>query len=264
MKTKTKIISIDGKQGKEIELPKEFDAFVREDIVQKVLEAKKKQQPYAPSPIAGQKSARGKIKHLRHVWKSGYGRGASRVPRKIFSRRGSQFNWEAAEIPSAKGGIRAHPPKVPGMINTKKINKKELAMALASALSATGKEKFVVKKYKNIGKVENLPIVVEDKFAKLKAKEIKTALQKILGEELVEIAVKKKSLNSGRGKRRGRKYKRSAGMLLVIGDKENLKTKLFDVQKVKMLGVKDLAQGGLGRLVVYTENAIKEIAGGKK
>ena len=42
-----------------------------------------------------------------------------------------------------------------------------------------------------------------------------------------------------------------------------MKTGMFDVKKVKSLGVNDLAQGGLGRLVVYTEGAIKELEGKK-
>jgi large subunit ribosomal protein L4e len=262
---KTKIFDITGKQTKDIDLPKEFDAPVREDIVHKVLEARKTQQPYAPSPVAGkQHVAKGKMVHRRHVWRSGYGRGASRVPKKIFSRRGSQFNLEAAEVPFARGGMRAHPPKVLGHLNTSKINKKELKVAFVSALSATASEKYVVKKYNTIDEVKSLPLVVEGKFASLKTKDVLAGLKKILGENLFEIAVRKKAVRAGRGKRRGRKYKTTAGMLLVVSEKEDLKTNVFDVVKVKKLGVVDLAQGGLGRLVVYTEDAIKEMGEKKK
>ena len=139
---KTKILDIKGNEKGTIELPKEFSIQVREDIVAKVLEARKTQQPYSPSPVAGkQHSAKGKIVHRRHVWRSGYGRGASRVPRKIFSQKGSKFNWEAAEVPFARGGMRAHPPKIEHFLKELKINKKELALAFASALSATASEK---------------------------------------------------------------------------------------------------------------------------
>ena len=48
-------------------------------------------------------------------------------------------------------------------------------------------------------------------------------------------------------------------MILVTSEKEKLKIKGFDVISTKYLGVNDLANGGLGRLTVYTENAIKEI-----
>jgi len=135
---KTKILDINGNKTREIQLPRIFSREIRKDIIAKVLEAKKSKHPYSPSPVAGkQHSASGKIVHRRHVWKSGYGRGISRIPRKITSRRGSQFNWIGAEISSTRGGRRAHPPKILSMINTKKINRKELKSALISALSAT-------------------------------------------------------------------------------------------------------------------------------
>jgi large subunit ribosomal protein L4e len=257
---KAKIYSIDGKASREIELPKSFSQTIREDIVAKVLEVNKIRQPYSPSPVAGkQHAAKGKLVHRRHVWRSGYGRGASRVPRKIFSRKGSQFNWEAAEVPFARGGMRAHPPKVLGHINTSKINKKELKLAFLSALSTTANENKVAKRYASINEVKGLPVVVETKITSLKIKDILSSLKNILGENLFNIAVKKKSVRSGKGKLRGRKYKSNAGMLLVTGDKEQVKTNAFDVKKAKSLNINDLARGGLGRLTVYTEQAIKEL-----
>jgi len=259
---KANILSIDGKKVKQIDLPSCFSQSIREDLIAKVLETKKKKQPYSPSLIAGkQHSASGKIVHRRHVWKSGYGRGISRIPRKIISRKGSQFNWIGAEISSVRGGRRAHPPKILSMINTKKINKKELKIALISAISATANEKNVSKKYERLKekKVENLPLIVESKFIFLKTKELISSLKKVIGKTLFEIALQKKSVRSGKGKLRGRKYKKNAGLLLVVGDNEKLKTNAFEIVNVKNLSIIDLAKGGLGRLTLYTENAIKEL-----
>src|SRR5512133_516810 len=133
---KAKLLDITGKEKSTIELPKEFSVVIRDDLVAKVLDAKRRQQPYSPSPVAGkQHSAKGLIVHRRHVWRSGYGRGQSRVPRKIFSGRGSQFNWEAAETPNSRGGMRAHPPKIEHFLKELKINKKEFKLAFASALA---------------------------------------------------------------------------------------------------------------------------------
>src|SRR3989344_5783489 len=110
---KAKILDIHGKEKSTIELPKIFSSEIREDIVARVLEAKKRRHPYSPSPVAGkQHSAKGKIVHRRHVWRSGYGRGQSRVPRKMLSQKGTKFNWVAAEVPQARGGMRTHPPKI--------------------------------------------------------------------------------------------------------------------------------------------------------
>ena len=259
---KTKIYTIDGTQGKEITLPNCFNEIVREDLIQKIIEAKKVWQPYAPSPVAGnQYSASGKLKHHRKVWKSQYGRGMSRIPRKQMSRRGSQFQWVGATVPTTRGGRRVHVPKVISMISLARINKKELKLALMSALSATVSAKWITKRYERLKdeKITTLPLIVESKLTELKSKEVLVGLKKILGEKLYDIAIQKKSIRKGIGKLRGRKYKSTAGMLLVIGNEEKLKITAFDVQKVNKLGINDLANGGVGRLTVYTEEAIKEL-----
>jgi large subunit ribosomal protein L4e len=260
---KTKLLDLSGKEHSQIELPKEFSSPVREDIVAKFLETKKRQQPYSPSPVAGkQHSAKGLIVHRRHVWRSGYGRGQSRVPRKIFSSRGSQFNWEAAETPQSRGGMRAHPPKIEHFLKELKINKKEMKIAFASALSATANERYVFEKYSSVNdKKIKVPFIVVSDITKLKTKELLKSLKSILGEELYNVAIKKKSVRAGKGKMRGRKYKSNAGMLLVLGNNEKLKTNMFDVVNVKELNIMNLANGGLGRLTIYTENAIKDLNG---
>jgi len=255
---KANILNIEGKKLREINLPKCFSADIREDIVAKVLEAKKRQQPYAPSLVGGkQHSASGIIKHRRHVWKTHYGHGISRIPRKIVSRKGNRFNWIGAEISSTVGGRRAHPPKVLSMINMRSINKKEMRIAFFSALSATADKKFITKKYLTLEKLnKDVPLVVSS-VDKIKVKELLTNLKKFLGNDLYNLAIKKKSIRAGRGTRRGRKYKSNAGLLIVIGKDEKLKTNAFEVVNVKNLGVNNLAKGGLGRLTLYTEQAIK-------
>jgi large subunit ribosomal protein L4e len=257
---KTQILDIHGEKSKEINLPSFFSERIREDVVMKVLEAKKNKQPYSPSPVGGkQHSASGKMRHRRHVWQTHYGRGMSRIPRKVMSRSGTQFRWEGAEISSARGGRRAHPPKILSMINKSRVNKKEARIALISALSATASERMISKKYSSLDekKMKNFPLIVEDKMSELKTKEMFKLLKKVLGDSLLNVAIQKKTVRAGKGKLRGRKYKSSAGLLFVLGEKEKLNTKTFDVVNVKNLSVDDLARGGLGRLVVYTENAIK-------
>jgi large subunit ribosomal protein L4e len=259
---KANILDIEGKEKNKIDLPACFSAVVREDMIKKFLETKKSKQPYSPSPVGGkQHSASGKMRHRRHVWQTHYGRGISRIPRKVMSRRGTQFNWVGAEVASTVGGRRAHPPKVLSMINTKKINKKEAKVALIYAISATASEKELKKRYESLRdkKIENLPLIVESKFSSLKIKEMLKSLKKILGTHLFDVAIKSKSIRPGIGKMRGRKYKKNLGLLLVLGEKEKLKTNAFDVVDAKKLSVVDLAKGGPGRLTLYTENAIKNL-----
>ncbi|MBS3070704.1 50S ribosomal protein L4 [Candidatus Pacearchaeota archaeon] len=259
---KANILSIEGEKIKEITLPEYFSEKIREDIISKVLEAKKIRQPYAPMFEAGmQYSASGKIRHRRHVWKGHYGKGVSRVPRKIMSKRGSNFVWEGATIPGARGGRRAHPPKILSIIKRKKLNKREMKMALSSALSATANEKEIRKKYSSLNnfKGKDLPFIVESKMASLKTKDLFISLKKILGEDLFGVALKKKNVRSGKGKMRGRKYKASAGLLIVIGKNEKMKANAFDSSNTENLSVIDLAEGGQGRLTIYTEQAINEL-----
>lgn len=259
---KTNILDINGNKTKTIDLPSCFSQPVREDILSKVLEAKKIRQPYSPSPVAGkQHSASGIIRHRRHVWKTSYGKGISRIPRKIHSNRGDQFHWIGAEVSHTVGGRRAHPPKISLMINHSKINKKEMKIALESAISATANEKFVLRKYKSLEnkKIENLPIVVDAKITSLKTKELIPSIKKILGEDLFEVALQKKKIRSGKGKLRGRKHQSNAGLLLVIGKDEIAKTSGIEIKQAGNLGAVDLARGGPGRLTIYTESAIKEL-----
>jgi large subunit ribosomal protein L4e len=234
---KTKVYTIEGSEGKEIALPSCFSASVREDLISKVVESKIRKQPYAPNPLAGsQHSASGLLNRRRHVWKSSYGRGISRVPRKILSIKGSQFNWVAASTPNARGGRRAHPPKVIAMLDQPKINKKEATMALISAISASANKKYVEEKYETLEKIEKLPIVVESKITQMKVKELLAALEKILGENLSSVAFKERKVRAGKGKLRGRKYKSNAGMLLIVSDEEKVKTGKIDVVNVGKLG----------------------------
>ncbi len=257
---KVQILDINGEKLKEIETDI-FDEKIRKDVIQKVAEVEKKKQPYAPFYLAGkQASASGKIRHGRRKWKTAYGKGISRVPRKIFWRRGTQFYWQAATIASARGGRRAHPPRVLSMTKILKINKKEKRKAFLSALALISSETEIRKKYNTLNneKIEvKLPIIVEEKILKLSTKEFFSSLKKIL-KELNEIAIQKKSVRAGKGKLRGRKYRKTAGLLFVTGNKEDKKIQGIDVKKASQLSVSDLASNG-ARLVIFTEEAIKDL-----
>jgi len=254
------VLSVEGKPAKEIAVPEFFSEKIREDIVQKCLEARKSKQPYAPFYMAGlQASASGQLKHARRKWKTAYGKGISRIPRKIMWRRGTQFFWIGATISGTRGGRKAHPPKIKSMLNKRKINKKELKIAFLSAIAATANEQSIKKRYSSIRDEKfNAPFIIEPKITGLKAKEFIEAIKKILG-NLYSIALQKKTIRAGKGKLRGRKYRRSAGMLLVTGDDENARLSGIDIKKARELSIEDLAEGKLGRLVVYTEKALEDL-----
>ena len=263
---KITILDKEGKKTKEIGT-KLFEEPIREDIIRKVVEAERIWQPYSTNYLAGMnRSASGLIRKKRHAWKSDRGRGLSRIPRKIFWRRGTQFSWEGAIIPFARGGRRAHPPK--GSVNLKKINKKEYKKAMLSALSYISNIKELKKKYRSMKDKEIKtypPLIIEGKFLDLDKREFLKSLKKILG-DFYDVSIKRKTIRAGIGKMRARKYKKNAGLLVVTGKNEDKKIKGIEIKKSDELTVSDLASNG-ARLTLFTENAIKELedfAEGKK
>ncbi len=255
---KIQILNKQGQKIKEKET-KLFEELIREDIIAKVVEAEKIWHPYYPKFRAGMdRSASGKVSHRRHVWQSDRGRGLSRIPKKAFWRRGTQFSWEGAIVPSTRGGRRAHPPK--GHFNLKKINKKEYKKALLSALSYVSSVGDVKKKYSSLSEKKidvKLPLVVDKSVLNLKIKEFAEFLEKIL-DGFYSVAVQKKSVRAGAGKRRGRKYKKNAGLLFVVGKDEDMKIKGIEIVKVPYLIVSDLASNG-ARLCLFSERAVEEL-----
>ena len=254
---KTKIINKEGKAGKEIEMPGAFSGKIRGDILQKVFEVQKGvlRQAYGAKPGAGaQYSASGIIRRRRHVWKTSYGKGMSRVPRKIMSRHGASFNWIGATVSNTRGGRRPHAPRAEKNL-FKKINKKELLIAFASGFTGTMDKKSISAKFG----VEAEGAVFSSDVLGLKTKEFKKVLEKVFDADGIKVW-KEKSVRAGRGKMRGRKYKSNAGMLFVIASDEDMKRKGVDVVHVNDLMIHDLAPNGVaGRIVSYSENAIKEI-----
>jgi large subunit ribosomal protein L4e len=255
---KIPILDQTGKKIKE----RETDLFaepIREDLIYKIVETEKVKHPYAPYYLAGiDRSASGIIRHRRRDWKSDRGRGIPRLPRKVFWRRGTQFSWEATVVPFAKGGRRAHPPKI--LSSPKKINKKEMKKALLSALSYSCSIEELKKKYTSMKNKEieiKFPIVVDEKILELKTKDFFDSLSKILG-ELNSIAVQKRAIRAGRGKSRGRRHKKNAGVLFVIGKNEEKNINGIEIVESNKLKVSDLADNG-ARLTIFTEKAIDDL-----
>lgn len=253
---KTQILDKNGKSGG-VELPSNFSSQIRNDILLKVFEAQKYKQPVAPELYAGMKySASGIIRHKRHSWKSGYGKGIARTPRKIMSRHGSSFNWVGATVANARGGRQSHPPKTEEN-QFRKINKKELLIAMNSGFSGTADKNSAEKKYN--AKVESSIFVVKDSVFSMKTKDFFKILKDAFGENY-ERVIQHKTQRAGKGKARGRKFKSNAGLLFVVADDENMKRAGISVVRVSELRVSDLAPNGVaGRFSCYSEKAIKQI-----
>ncbi len=244
----------------EIKLPWQFEEDFRPDLIHRAVLAiqSHKRQVYAASEEAG-KRASAKLSRRRRDYRGSYGYGISRVPRKILSRRGSRMNWVGAFAPGTVGGRRAHPPKSEN-IWWKKINEKERKRALRSAIAATITKDIVAARGHLLP--SNYPFALDEKFESMsKTKEVLVALKKLgLENELSRVAEKR--IRAGKGKSRGRKYKKKKGPLIVISKMNKLSKALsnvpgIDVVEVKSLNAELLAPGAkAGRLTLWTNAAI--------
>ncbi|MCB9362458.1 50S ribosomal protein L4 [Candidatus Woesearchaeota archaeon] len=255
----------DGKAAKvgEIELPAQFTEPVREDLIAKVFKAlaTNGRMAYGADVRAGMKYA-ATLSRRRRKYRGSYGLGISRVPRKILSRRGTRFNWVGAEAPGTVGGRRAHAP-TSDKIWEAKINKKENRKAIRSALSATMNAEIVSSRGHVLA--PDYPFALSKEFQSVKkTKDLRVCLESLgLTEELTRSAVKK--VRAGRGKARGRRYKKRKGVLFVVSEPCDLSKSArnlagIDIAIADQLNVKDLAPGNhAGRLTLFTEQAVEKI-----
>ncbi len=184
------------------------------------------------------------------------------MPRKIVSKRGLQFNWVGAVAPGTVSGRRAHPPKAEKELK-QKINVKERKKAISSAIAATAIKDIVAKRNH---KFKEVPLVINKNFEHLsKTKDVIDTLNKLgLNEELKRIS--KKKVRAGKGKSRGRPYKKKKGPLLVVANKCELQKAAKSLQGIEITTVKSLnaellAPGAEpGRLTVWSEGAIEKLA----
>ena len=257
---KADVYDLTGAKGKSVNLPSQFNEEVRTDLIRKVVLAiqANSRQPYGARPDAGQRQS-GEVSRRRRKYRTSYGHGISRVPRKIMWKRGRQLGWVGAVAPGTVGGRRAHPPQLT-KIWEHKINVKERRKAIRSAIAATANAELVKLRghqFKNLiniidSKIENLSKTkdVEDLFLKL-------GLEK----ELERIS--NKTIRAGVGKNRGRPYKKKKGPLFVVSGKCNLLRSAKNIPGVDVCVVKDLnaellAPGATpGRLTIFTEKAIE-------
>ena len=72
-----------------------------------------------------------------------------------------------------------------------------------------------------------------------------------------EKVFKIKQVRSGKGKKRARKYKSNAGIIVIIGKDEKVNVSGLDVRKIPELRMRDLYP--LGRLALYTQKALEEL-----
>ncbi len=254
------LLTPDNKNAGSVTLPVQFEEVVRPEVIRRAAEAmwSRNRQAYGASPEAGKRQSVW-ISKRRRRYRGCYGHGISRVPRKIMSRNGMRMNWVGAFAPGTVGGRRAHPPKAE-KIWERKINKKENRLAIRSALAATMHKGLVAARGHQTP--QQYPFIISNDFEKIaKTKQLVQSLRALgLKEELERCAQKK--IRAGKGKARGRPYKKRTGPLMVVATNAPLlKLQLpgVDIVMVNALNAHLLAPGAPGRLTLYTESAIERL-----
>jgi len=258
-----KIINLEGNKVKEINLPIQFHEPYHPNLIKRAVWTiqSNKRQPYGAKERAGLEYS-STLSKRRRDYKGVYGKGLSRTPRKVMWRRGTQFGYVGATAPGTVGGRKAHPPKAEKIFK-KKINMKERRKAIRSALTATFNIELI--KQRNHKIPENFPFIIEDKIESLeKTKDVINILKKLGFEKEMERSEKKK-VRAGKGKTRGRKYKKKKGLLIVVSKQCKLISSAInipgtDIVEIKNINAELLAPGThAGRLTLFTESAIEKL-----
>lgn len=148
---------------------------------------------------------------------------------------------------------------------SKSVNTKERKLAFQSAVAATADPSQVEERGHQFENDVELPLVVSDEFEELiKTQEVVDVLESLGVHADIVRSDENKSIRAGRGKTRGRKYRRPKSILFITSDEPSKAARNLagaDVVTAANVSAEDLAPGTQpGRLTVYTESAIKEVA----
>jgi len=245
---KIEVFNLEGEPVEAIILPPIFETPLRPDVIKRAFLAVQSRsfQPQGRDVMAGKRTTAESL---------GVGLGIARVPRI----RGTQ---RARLAPSTVGGRRAHPPVVEKKI-LKRIPKKEMRLALKSAIAATAMRGVVAARGHRIEEVPCLPLIVVDEIQSLKkTRDVKEAFMLLGLWPDIERVRKSIKIRAGKGKMRGRRYKQAVGPLIVVAEDEGIfkAARNFpgvDIVLARNLNVKLLAPGTHpGRLTLWSKSAI--------
>ena len=259
---KANIIDTQANQKGQIELPKVFNTEFRPDLIRRVVISiqSHKRQPNGLDPQAGKRTSAD-----YHGVRTGPHHMMNTETARMKRIHGGPANLQmtARFVPHAVKGRSAHPPKIEKKWD-QKVNKKERILATKSAIAATANKEVVMKRGHNIDGV-NLPIIIVDDIQGFtKTKQMKDFLEKIgLKNELERTKAKK--VRAGKGKARGRKYKKKKSVLFIVSEDKGISKAIknipgTDFSIVRNLNAELLAPGThAGRLTVWSESAIKKL-----
>lgn len=247
------VYDADGKSVGKVQVPHFFETPVRTDLIRRAVVALQSGvfQAQGRDPMAGKRTTAESL---------GVGHGMSRIPRVKGERyaRGGLAGFAAGTV---KGRL-TFPPTSARRVR-KKINKKELKLAMLSAVAATSSKELVMARGHRITVDFDLPLVVSDDAERITTSSDAEKILKNLGVwDDVERASNRKA-RSGKGSVRGRPFKHPVSALFVVAKRQGAERAFRNFTGVKVvdvssLNVSDLAPGTHpGRLTIWTESALK-------
>ena len=238
---------LDGDDAGTVDLPDVFETAYRPDLIRRAVVAAQanRKQAYGADPNAGMRTPAESF---------GSGRGMAHVPRQ---------NGRGRRVPQTVKGRRAHPPKAE-KDQGKEINDKERKFAVRSAIAATADADVVRERGHQFDDGVELPLVVSDDFEDLLKTQEAADVVETLGLAADVERAEDRTVKAGRGKTRGRKYRRPSSILFVTSEEPSRAARNLagvDVATAANVSAEDLAPGTqAGRLTVWTESALEEVA----
>ncbi len=257
---KANVFDSTGKKAGEVALPSVFSTPYRPDVIRRavLVQQANGRQRYGSDPLAGKRTS-AHYHGSRHYRFTMMNKEMSRIPR-IHGKSAGAYAMTARFAPHAVKGRRAHPPKAE-KIWARDINQKEKQLATRSALAAAASIELVTKRGH---RTEFAPVVMDDNFENIsKTREVIAALSAIIPKELERCSEKK--VRAGKGKSRGRRYKKKKGPLVITaGNCRLLKAARniagVDAVSAENLNIELLAPGtDAGRLVVVSKAALSKL-----
>lgn len=249
---KIPVYNLVGSEIKKVELPQVFQVPVRLDLIKRLFfyQFTHRIQPKGRYPYAGRDVSAEYF---------GVGLGISRIPRyKTQPLRGI-----GAVVAMARGGRKPHALTVEKKIY-KRINKKELKFAVASAISSTAKRELVSSRGHIIGDVPFIPLVVDNEISTIsKTSEIRDVFMNLGLWTDVERVRDRVKILGGKAAWRGRRRKLGVGPLIVFSEDRGVSMAVRNLPGVEAINVRQLslihlAPGGdPGRLTIWVEDALK-------
>lgn len=250
-KVAAKVFNLSGKPVGKVKLPDVFGTSLRPDVVKRGFVTLHSHgfQAQGRDPMAGKRTT---------AESQGVGHGTARVPR-IKERGRAAFGVGMVK------GHQAHPPRSEKKIG-KRLPRREMRLALRSAVAATGVKEVVAARGHMVEGVPDFPLVVADEFEGLRrTKDVESALLAWGVWADVFRVRESRNVRAGKGKGRGRRFKQAVGPLIVVakdGGVVKAASNLPGVDAVLVdgLNVALLAPGThAGRLTVWSNSAIERL-----